>query len=252
MGSFYVPKKPSDPFLYPRAFHTVCMVKMTIFLETWLDPGISVSDVLSTLRLQGWVALGPESRQMPTLSVARAFGDPIRGPTGELVRKLVPKNASEAVAGTFSREYGKGEFPLHTDTAFWPLPARYLVFRVTGDTRRPTVVARFPLPLPPTMAREVVSSVWVVKGLRPFYCSMQFRANGEMGLRYDQLTMKPVNNAAKSVLNGMPSVLAQLRTFSIDWAAVGTVIIDNWRVLHGRGHGPDGEGERVLERVYLR
>jgi hypothetical protein len=221
-------------------------------LESVRAAGANLSDALSSLQLRGWVALRPESRELPTLAVARAIGEPIRSPTGDLVRKLVPKDPTDAISGTFSHVYGKADFPLHTDTAFWPVPARYLVMRVTGDTRRPTMVAPIPQPFASTITPEVVSSVWIIRGVRPFYCSMQFRVNGEVGVRYDPLTMIPANAAAAKVQSGLPTMLAQLPTFSVDWEAAGTVIVDNWRALHGRGPEPAGEGQRVLERIYVR
>ena len=42
-----------------------------------------------------------------------------------------------------SAQFGMGEFPLHTDTAFWTIPARFLILRVSGDTRRPTTLLSF-------------------------------------------------------------------------------------------------------------
>ncbi len=221
-------------------------------LETPATPRMSLSDAMSALQLQGWVALDRESRELPTLALARAVGQPISGNTGNLIKKLVPKDSLDAIPGTLSHVYGRADFPLHTDTAFWPVPARYLVMRVTGDTRRATIVAPFPECLDSTIASEVASSVWVAKGVRPFYCSMQFRVSGEVGLRYDPLTMVPANTAAVRVQSGLPAVLARLSAFSVDWETVGTVIIDNWRALHGRGSEPTGEGQRVLERIYVR
>lgn len=211
-----------------------------------------LTDALASLQVRGWVTLGPSSRDLPALTVARAFGEPVESPNGDLVRKLVPKDRVDAISGTFSHAYGKADFPLHTDTAFWPLPARYLVMRVTGDTRRPTIVAPIPVPIAGAIGTEVVSSVWVVRGAHPFYCSMQFRHNGDLGIRYDPMTMRPSNTSAAKVQSCLPAVLAELPTFSIDWAAVGTVIVDNWRALHGRGPEPAGEGQRVLERIYVR
>lgn len=236
------------PFLQlPPQSSTVCAM-----LEAKFAPGDHVSHVLSSLQSQGWVALGPESRQIPILEVARGIGDPIRSPTGDLVRKLTPKDSIEAIPGSLSDIYGKADFPLHTDTAFWPTPARYLVMRVTGDTRRPTIVTPLPQPFASIIGPEGVSSVWIIRGAKPFYCSMQFRANGGVGIRYDPLTMIPANAAATKARSALPSVLAQLPTFSIDWTMIGTVIIDNWQTLHGRGPEPAREGSRVLERIYVR
>jgi alpha-ketoglutarate-dependent taurine dioxygenase len=217
-----------------------------------LHQRISLPDGFSALRSQGWVALGSESRDTNILTLASAFGVPVRSPTADFVRQLVPKDSTGAVAGTLSAKYGRADFPLHTDTAFWPVPARYLVMRVSGDTRRRTFVAPICQALHATIARDISSSVWIIRGGKPIYVSMKFRVNGEVGLRYDPLTMMPANRAAVNVQSGLLPLLADVPVASIDWADVGTIIIDNWRVLHGRGTQPEGEGQRVLERVYVR
>ncbi len=212
---------------------------------------ISANDLLLELNLVGWVALDERSRGVAALNFAQSIGTPLLSPTGVLVRELVPKESSEAVLGTFSHAYGKASFPLHTDTAFWPTPARYLVMRVAGDTRRPTVVAPLPQPLDTAVASDIAASVWIARGVRPFYCSMKFQANGKTGVRYDPLTMQPANAAAARVMSGFRHWFDDTKVISVDWAITGTLIIDNWRVLHGRGAQPPEEGRRVLERIYV-
>jgi hypothetical protein len=64
-------------------------------------------------------------------------------PTGELIKEIRVVSASRARTGTLSATYGSGDFPLHTDTAFWPVPARYVVFQLRGDTRRSTTILSF-------------------------------------------------------------------------------------------------------------
>jgi hypothetical protein len=81
---------------------------------------------------------------------------------------------------------------------------------------------------------------------------MQFRRKNEVGFRYDPLTMIPANTAASRVAMTFPAEMNRLPAVSIDWETVGTLIVDNWRVFHGRGAEPANEGERLLERVYVR
>lgn len=215
-------------------------------------PHSNLSDAWLTLRSLGWVTLSNYSRQTPTLDLARALGEPVRSPSGEFARNLIPIENGEAIPGSFSHKFGKGEFPLHTDTAFWPVPARYLVFRAIGDTRRKTLIAPVAQVIPRGLAQKVRASVWIIRCRRPFYCSMQFQQLGEVGFRYDPMIMQPANLSAMSVGCSFSSALAQFPSIPVDWTIAGTVIIDNWRVLHGRGPAPCGEGPRVLERVYVR
>ncbi len=211
-----------------------------------------ITQASAVLRSQGWVTLGPESRDIPMLTLASSFGHPIPSPTGELIRKLVPKERSEAIPGTLSGKYGKAALPMHTDTAFWPQPARYLVMRVTGDTRRPTILASINPELTSDFGPDVATSVWLIRGGGAIYGSMQFSAAGEKGIRCDLETMSPANRSAATIHSRLREWLVELPRSEINWKTVGTLVIDNWKMLHGRGPEPEREGNRVLERIYLR
>jgi alpha-ketoglutarate-dependent taurine dioxygenase len=190
------------------------------------------------------------------LALASSLGSPIPSPTGEPVKRLSVASAIAARPGTLSATHGAGEFPLHTDTAFWLLPARYIILRAYGDIRRHTVVSTFAEVTARCGAGAsclIEKSVWVIRTPRSsFYCGMRFRHRGCVGLRYDGNCMFPANRAAREVQQFLEQAQMTEHRNKISWEANNAVVISNWVALHGRGPEPDCEGERILERVYVR
>ena len=207
------------------------------------------------LETRGWACLTGVTSRSELLELARSIGHPVPSPTGELVKELTPTLRADARKGTLSDTYGTGLFPLHTDTAFWPVPSRYVVLRVRGDIRRHTTVLTFA-----DLLREGTAelyalaerSVWLVRTpSKSFYCSMKFRSRGTTGWRYDRQCMIPVNDAAVKVQELLRPLLLGDRIHYINWTDDLAVVLCNWEVLHGRGPSPPCENGRILERVYV-
>lgn len=164
------------------------------------------------LRARGWTCVAGITDRSSLLELARAVGRPVPGPTGVLVRELTPTPRPRARKGTLSDGYGLGSFPLHTDTAFWPLPSRYVVLRVCGDTRRPTTILAF-AELFRGRASHLVTlanrSVWRIRTpSTSFYCSMRFRLGEATGWRYDIQCMRPANGAAAKLRERLGPLLS--------------------------------------------
>jgi len=128
---------------------------------------------------RGWTTVSRINSCDELLNLAKSLGTPLQAPTGELIKRLTVKPAAEARAGTLSATFGAKSFPLHTDTAFWSIPARYLVMRVHGDYRRSTTVLSFKRmfrDLRFDISDDVRRSVWVVRTpLASRYRMMQFQ-----------------------------------------------------------------------------
>src|ERR1700722_13972461 len=95
-------------------------------------------DFRNQLNDHGWACVPSVSNKKELLDLAKSIGTPMLSPSGRVVRELRPRLPRDSPMGTLSSSFSTGSFPLHTDTAFWPMPARYLVFRVEGDYRRVT------------------------------------------------------------------------------------------------------------------
>jgi len=63
--------------------------------------------------------------------------------------------------------------------------------------------------------------------------------------------MSPMNDAAIKVKEMIGSLLIYSQVERIKWTDDLAAVLCNWEVLHGRGHSPQDENSRILERVYV-
>jgi hypothetical protein len=169
--------------------------------------------MLDSLHQYGWAIPTGVETTADMLRIARTLGRPVPAPTGELVKVLSPTNQDLSRRHTFSASHGQAEFPFHTDTAFWPRPSRYLVMRVVGDRRRPTVI----LPFRTLMAalgrearRAVERSVWRTRRYcGGIYCSMRFTDGGTSGWRFDPQIMVPANASALLAMDEVKRAISE-------------------------------------------
>ena len=144
------------------------------------------------------------------LELAKSLGNPIRNHRGEFMRELRVMPRTVARPNTLSATFGTGRFPLHTDTALWTVPARFLVMRAIGDTRRSTTVCPFGKLFAlagERLTTAIRKSIWTLKGeTASIYCEMAFRTpNHCCGFRYDRQCMAPANPAAQEVAEYLSS-----------------------------------------------
>jgi L-asparagine oxygenase len=71
--------------------------------------------------------------------------------------------------------------------------------------------------------------------------------------RWDELFIKPVNQASSEVFNTISHLHGFLNPKNLFLENSGDIlVIDNWRMLHGRSAVPRNYLSRNIERVYLR
>ncbi len=212
--------------------------------------------ILECLDRDGWAYVPAISTQSQLLEVARRMGCPVETDDGYIVKELKPVGCSEAKRNTLSHRYGLACFPLHTDTAFWPEPCRFLLLRARGDIRRTTTVLSFAslFRLAGGGLKDLAErSIWIAStNKNKLYCSMRFTTSLGEGWRYDSTCMIPANRAARDARDELNRLVHADIGGRITWKKASAVVIDNWTCLHGRGGSPFGEGTRILERVYVR
>lgn len=212
--------------------------------------------MIEQLAEYGWALLHNVETTSHMMTIAERLGRPLRAPGGQVVKVLSPTDSVRARNGSLSATWGRDAFPFHTDTAFWPTPARYLLMRVVGDRRRNTNVLPFDLLWSSLACQSRVDaerSVWRTGADRgSIYCSMSFAASGTRGWRYDAAVMTPVNTAALRVRDRLAQACEDSRLgVSVPWQSTGCLVVDNWRVLHARGPQPEQEGARLMFRIYV-
>lgn len=216
------------------------------------------------LCLDGYAFLHGWSPDHTTLELARSIGTIVDVPSLlpcssiPTVQSLKPRHRSDAPRNQYSSAYGVSEFPLHTDLAHWVRPPRYFVLRcITGspdvDTRLAPASRLAPI-VGEVSLRQAVTRPHRL-GSRSVHCllPLMFRAEGTVGFRWDPLFLVPMNGAAHRVAEAMSSSIVhsiQKLSFTLSYPG-DTLIVDNWRILHGRGSVASTGMNRCLERVYL-
>ena len=176
------------------------------------------------------------------------------------VQVLRPTHKDDSSSNRYSGTYGLGEFPLHSDLAYWVIPPRYLILRCHNGSE--SVVTRLLYYCP------IVSKVGTADFRRALVCprnsgptgtlsllSVMFRVEDTWGLRWDPLFLVSMNSAARQFAKMVATHAieqSKSRVISLSLVDVGdTLVVDNWRVLHGRSSVSSGHMSRTLERVYL-
>ena len=175
------------------------------------------------------------------------------------VQTLVPRTQSEAAPNTYSGSFGYSEFPLHTDLAHWSVPPHFILLRcIRGAANVSTRLLD---------GQAVISHVGgerlraaLVQPRRPMRNGKQLlRLLGSSSafscdvFRWDSVYLHPATPESVKLFAEVVGFLREARHLEVSLLQPGdTLLIDNWRYLHGRSPAAEKDGERHLERVYLK
>jgi L-asparagine oxygenase len=220
------------------------------------------SDMRPTLERDGFILQQEFYPQLSTLEVAGRFGhilnmNKLLPPSGvPTVQSLRPREIAEAGQNQYSGHFGLDPFPLHTDLAHWALPPRYLLLRCIVGTEDV-----FTNLLPCAYVAGVIGTATLCKAVlrvrrHRHRCSGLVRAmsllHREEIFRWDSLFLVPLNRHARSLKHAMLDPACREAMIRVRLRQPGdTILIDNWRMLHGRSSVPDRSTSRRVERVYL-
>ncbi len=209
---------------------------------------------IEELERTGWVQIDGVESKSDLLSIASDIGIIKPHPNGESIFCLTPSNGTTAVKGTFSNVFGYSEFPLHSDTAFWDIPARYLVLGMIDQSNCDThVVSTTDIfnKLGNEVSKLAKKSIYMIDTIEgKKYASLYFSHNSKTGFKFDANCMKPVNRDAKLFHSKITESFSDLKTTHISWSGNKAIVLDNWNTLHGRRSVSDTEKNRQLFRVY--
>lgn len=178
-------------------------------------------------------------------------------PGVESVQILSPKDKKDSTPNVYSGVFGLDSFPLHTDLAHWFRPPRYLALRlVSGGGRVATRVAD---------GRELIDSIGSdrlagaivqprrpIANRRPLMRLLERIPGPGFLLRWDEVFLVPGSPRSASVFARVGDALSTMDVGEVTWSEPGdTLVIDNWRMLHGRAPVPPEARNRIIERVYL-
>lgn len=167
------------------------------------------------------------------------------------VEKVRPLAMGVGRGHAFSNIHGYGSFPLHTDTAFWSVPARFVLMQAQAASSTPTVILgpeNVASLLSHSCASRAIFRSRRVRGA--VYCSPLLDQSMPGSVRYDPAHMEPANNAARDFVALVDEQRAS-GSVSFNWTGDNAVLIDNWLCLHGREAVDVSDSERSILRVYL-
>jgi L-asparagine oxygenase len=214
--------------------------------------------VLQSVQKDGYAILNGFEPNRLTESLLGLIGDPVALGSEGPIHQLRPRRVEEAPLNTYSGNYGLGEFPLHTDLAHWFLPPRYFLLRcVVGFGNIPTVlVDGFPLVKQvgtTALTRALMQPRRPVNGKRSLLRLFQMAGSAASLIRWDEKYIQPATKAGASGASRFSKVLAVAPRILASLSQSGdTIVIDNWRMLHGRAAVPESCLSRIIDRVYLR
>jgi hypothetical protein len=196
----------------------------------------------------GWLELEGIDDDEGLFRVAKQLGA-IVPQDGKLITKLRPLTSDQAKSRSFSHFVAYGAFPLHTDTAFWPTPVRYLILRAVTETKTPTLVLGAPLVDEIFGSAVATRSIFAIKTCKSISFGGPYLDLSSSAIRFDPCYMKPVNAAASSLCQSLRQ--AAQTASQIQWTGTNALVIDNWRCLHGRAAIEASDPNRCLTRIYV-
>ena len=182
------------------------------------------------------------------------LGTRVAGRAGCLEEVIQPRAIADAHPRSLSARYGLGTLPFHTELSHRTKPCRYLLLGCI-DPGSPTAA---------TMLLDwwnlgfsqqeldllEVTPVLVRTGRRSFYSTIV--APGGAFLRYDPGCIEALDARGRNALRLVEDRIAGAATEAEahHWRQGDILIIDNWRVLHGRSPSDQGSGRR-LARILI-
>lgn len=204
------------------------------------------------LRKFGFAVCNGTEAELRSIDAAHKIATEIGAVVFGAVDQLTVTAAGIKPLNTYGGNYGSGELPLHSDLAHWYRPPRYLMLRcikgVTGVSTRLVDLRSLEEVIPRAIMRRALLSPRRQLDGKMYLLRM---LTDEM-LRWDQLFLKPQNREARIVADLMQQSKSKLPITEIKLVRPGCILlVDNWRVLHGRSPVPDGETGRTIDRIYL-
>lgn len=207
---------------------------------------------------QGYAFLPSFLPDLDAATAASVLGLPEQLDGLGLVQELLPKPACLATPNTYSGNFGFGTFPFHTDLAHWAIPPKYILLRCSiGDaTTKTQFIDSY------SVINEIGESTLarcLARPRRPLKGSLQLlpilqtpAEQGQKLIRWDSIYLKPSNGYAEVVFGKIHEHFAKAQPVAKSLLNRGdTIIMDNWRLFHGRSQVQDVTSARKIHRVYL-
>ena len=173
------------------------------------------------------------------------------------VQLLTPRQTEHATLNTYSGNFGTESFPLHTDMAHWFLPPKFFALRcVIGSRNVSTTLVDVNDLIQVVGRRDLTRALFrprrPLKQNLPLLRLLTRHEDGSETFRWDSLFVVPATNESQAISKIVADHLASLKPMEVWLENPGdTLILDNWRMLHGRSQVSKEDKLRQVERAYF-
>jgi hypothetical protein len=207
----------------------------------------------------GWTLLTGYSKIDSDLSsnltqLAEHLGKPIESRKGrDVVEIIKPLSKEEALPKSLSFKFGTGFFPMHSETAHWPIPCKYMMLCCIneGQGGRRTLLIDFRRIKFSKNELEVLrSGIFLMRNAKNSFYSNIIASHNDF-IRFDPGCMEPMNLAAKRALEIMDNKFSNSSPVEIKWNTGDLLLLNNWHMLHGRSESNRLDSDRELLRILI-
>lgn len=213
---------------------------------------VDLSAVLAILAERGWATLSASGGIIGELGrLGDILGVRTAGRGGALEEVIQPRRESEAHSQSLSARFGLNALPFHAELSHRLRPCRYLLLgcMVVGVPSAVTILLDWrTIGFSPEEFELLQGAPILVRsGRNSFYTTML--PVDRSFLRYDPGCLEAVDARGRAALQLAEDRLNGSVPHRHEWRPGDILIIDNWRVLHGRdaiGHGSGRRLARIL------
>ena len=190
------------------------------------------------------------------LSLAKSLGEIIPHPNGEVYDVIIANDGVNAKTGSFSQNFGFAEFPLHTDTAFWAIPARFLImWSPEASTTSTTILSWRDIvdafsESEKKIINDAIFKVHTYESVN--YRGLKFSSPLGNGFRFDPNIMTPANEQGGKFIEIFHEVIRGMNLINFNWSGSNALVLNNWNMLHGRSKVENKHEIRKIFRAYVR
>lgn len=213
--------------------------------------------ILASLAERGWVRHTTESSDAHAMLVEiRRLGDLLGtraiGRASALEEVVRPQTSDDAHPRSLSARYGLNALPFHVELSHRPRPCRYLLLGCIEPGSPSAVTTLLDWRTLGFSSEELHllegAPILVRTGRWSFYSAVLPPDRGF--LRYDPGCLEAVDERGRAALKLLEDRVALGSPDAHEWRRGDILIIDNWRVLHGRGPSDHASGRR-LARILI-
>ena len=210
----------------------------------------------SDLKRVGWCRFASGSGfeaeiVLATDRTAELLGRPTAGRAGATRETIVPCVRSKANPRSQSAAHGLDILPLHAELCHRPIPCRYVVLgcvdpgkSCSATTTLDWRTLRF---TSDEMALLKGAPLLVRNGRKSFYSTAI--PSDERFFRYDGECIEAVDVRGRAALAAIHTRLSLVAPAAHRLQRGDILVIDNWRILHGREAVPEHSGRRLTRRL---